>query len=57
MPHLKAAIESRQPITARQLYGDLIDRMRAELREDPPSGVDWPAGRGSASSCAREGEF
>mmetsp|Transcript_22263 Transcript_22263/g.40442 ORF Transcript_22263/g.40442 Transcript_22263/m.40442 type:complete len:1182 (+) Transcript_22263:158-3703(+) len=41
MPHLKAAIESRQPITARQLYGDLIDRMRAELREDPPSGVDW----------------
>jgi len=25
----------------RQLYGDLVERMRNELREDPPTGIDW----------------
>lgn len=38
---IQEIMQAREPLLARHLYGDLLERMRTELREDPPSGIDW----------------
>jgi len=46
MPLLRPPMKER--VSAMQLYGEILERMKNELREDPPSCVDWscmPDGR------------